>query len=574
LPQATDETIKMTTLEQPPEPAGFAPVPAHQRIEALDTVRGFALIGICLMNIEFFNRPLATLGQGMPAGLAGIDWLASFFVAYFIEGKFWTIFSLLFGMGFAVMLTRAERAGRNFLKPCLRRIAALAVFGGLHHIFLFAGDILFSYAVAAVFLLVVLYGTWKWLLAALAVTAGLALMPGLGQAAGGVAATLVLSSLIALYMRHEKRPLPLSLSLLSLILLLAGGGGAFVAAAMWTLKLGPADAHLPVSAGSAILLLASLVSFLANKYRNPVEARSWRAGAATYLLLSILATIGGAVDYFAPPEPDPARAAKTDPNTSSSKATLSEKKPTEAEKQAERAADRAKRLEERAEDAAIETRVMRSGSYREHVTQRARQFVKRLPDQSGFATLLLGMFLLGAWFVRSGAMQYGSAHRPLLRKLATIGLPAGIGMGVLGSLIATSYVPGAQHNGFDFASGLLMMGNLPACMGYVSMIVLMLHSRTLFARVGVLAPFGRMALTNYLCQSLAMSAIFFGYGLGYWGTGRAVQVLVALALCGVQIACSHWWLARFRYGPAEWLWRAITYLQMPPMRIAAAHARL
>ena len=568
----------MHTHEQSPESAGFAPVPAHQRIEALDTVRGFALIGICLMNIEFFNRPLATLGHGMPAGLVGIDWLASFCVAYFVEGKFWTIFSLLFGMGFAVMLTRAENAGRSFLKPCLRRIAALAVFGALHHIFLFAGDILFSYAVAAVFLLVVLYGTWKWLLAALAGTAGLALLPGLGQAAGAAAATLVLSGLIALYLklpRNEKHPLTLPvLSRIWLMLLIAGALGALVAAAMWMLKLDPAEAYLPVSAGSAILLLVSLVAFLANKYRNPVEARAWRAGAATYLLLTTLATIGGAVDYLTPPEPLQPATAKADPNQSSSKATLLEKKPTEAEKNAERAAERARRTKERAEETAIEARIMRSGSYRQHVALRARHFVKRLPDQSGFAHLLLGMFLLGAWLVRSGAMQPSSAHRPLLRKLAGIGLPVGIGMGLLGSLIATTDVPGAQHNGFDFASGLLMMGNLPACLGYVSMIVLMLHSRSPFANVGVLAPFGRMALTNYLCQSLLMSSIFFGYGLGYWGMGRAAQMLVALTLCGVQIACSHWWLARFRYGPAEWLWRAMTYLQLPAMRIAAAGARL
>ena len=565
----------MPAHEQSPESTGFAPVPAHQRIEALDTVRGFALIGICLMNIEFFNRPLATLGHGMPAGLAGIDWLASFFVAYFVEGKFWTIFSLLFGMGFAVMLTRAENAGRSFLKPCLRRIAALAVFGALHHIFLFAGDILFSYAVAAVFLLVVLYGTWTWLLAALAGTSGLALVPGLDQAAGGATATLVLSSLIALYMRNEKRSL--TLSRMWLMLLIAGALGALIAAAMWTLKLGPAEAYFPVSAGSAMLLLVSLLTFLANKYRNPVAARAWRAGAATYLLLTTLATIGGAVDYFMPPEPLPpvaAKTAKADPNQSASKATLSEKKPTEAEKKPERTAERARQIKERAEEAAIETRVMRSGSYRQHVTLRARHFVKRLPDQFGFAHLLLGMFLLGAWLVRSGVMQPGSAHRPLLRKLACIGLPAGIGIGLLSSLIATTDVPGAQHNGFDFARGLLIMGNLPACLGYVSMIVLMLHSRSPFVNVGVLAPFGRMALTNYLCQSLLMSSIFLGYGFGYWGVGRAAQMLVALALCGVQIAYSHWWLARFRYGPAEWLWRAMTYLQMPAMRITAAGARL
>ena len=59
------------------------------------------------MNIEYFNRTLSSLGQGMPRGLTGVDWWASWFLAYFVQGKFWTIFSLLFGMGFAVIRTRS-----------------------------------------------------------------------------------------------------------------------------------------------------------------------------------------------------------------------------------------------------------------------------------------------------------------------------------------------------------------------------------------------------------------------------------------------------------------------------------
>lgn len=80
-------------------------------------------------------------------------------------------------MGFAVMLTRAERAGRRFLVPYMCRIAALAVFGALHHIFLFAGDILFSYAVTATALLVVLCGRTKWFLLAVALCVGGGFIP-------------------------------------------------------------------------------------------------------------------------------------------------------------------------------------------------------------------------------------------------------------------------------------------------------------------------------------------------------------------------------------------------------------
>lgn len=281
----------MNTLTESPKATALAPVPANQRIQALDAVRGFALIGICLMNIEFFNRPIAGLGQGIPPGLTGIDWLASYFVAYFVAGKFWTIFSLLFGMGFAVMLTRAETAGRPFIAPYVRRIAALAVFGALHHIFLFAGDILFSYSVAAVFLLVVLYGKWKWIVGAIAVAIGLAFIPGFGPGAGGAAGALAFSGLIALYLRNEKRPL--SLSVISLILLVIGAIGAAVVSVMWIMKLGSVDVRGPVTAISALFLL---LSFLANKFHNPVEARPWRAGAAIYVLVFTMMTIGGLVD--------------------------------------------------------------------------------------------------------------------------------------------------------------------------------------------------------------------------------------------------------------------------------------
>ena len=60
--------------------------------------------------------------------------------------------------------------------------------------------------------------------------------------------------------------------------------------------------------------------------------------------------------------------------------------------------------------------------------------------------------------------------------------------------------------------------------------------------------------------------LFYAHGMGLWGIGRAAQVGIALGLCALQIALSHWWLARFQYGPVEWVWRALTYLSWPPMR--------
>ena len=63
-----------------------------------------------------------------------------------------------------------------------------------------------------------------------------------------------------------------------------------------------------------------------------------------------------------------------------------------------------------------------------------------------------------------------------------------------------------------------------------------------------------------------MTLLFYAHGLGLWGMGRALQVGIALALCALQIGFSHWWLARYRYGPVEWLWRALTYRMLPAFR--------
>ena len=99
-----------------------------------------------------------------------------------------------------------------------------------------------------------------------------------------------------------------------------------------------------------------------------------------------------------------------------------------------------------------------------------------------------------------------------------------------------------------------------------SVVVLMVHSKTALSRIRVLGPAGRMALTNYLTQSLIAATYFSGYAMGHWGMPRAQQVLFVLAVYAGQVAFSHWWLSQFQYGPMEWAWRGFTYWQMPQLR--------
>lgn len=539
-------------MDRPAVPAALTPVANNERIQSLDVVRGFALIGILLMNVEFFNRATADIGTGMQTGLAGANFWVSYFVQYFVTGKFWTIFSLLFGMGFAVMLTRAERAGRSFVVPYMRRIAALAVFGALHHIFFFAGDILFSYAVAATALLVVLYGRTKWILLAIALCVGGGFIPRMDWLFG-IAGGLAFFGFVAWWLRGEQRLKRIGKPpVIAFIMMLVGVLAIIGGAVTWFLPAMPPQARfgLPML-GIALVTLGILTT----RYHADKSARPWRIGVGIYCFSFLMMTGAGASMYFFPEKP-PVAATKE-----------------QAKKQKEQEAARAKNLKEREERIKTETTVLTKGSFSEAANMRAKDFLEGAPGQVGFATVLIAMFLIGTWFVRSGIMEKAQANLPLFRRLAMFGLPIGIGMGLLGSAIALHRVPGSQGaDGFQLASGLQMLGNLPASIGYVSLVILMLYSASPLNKVSVLAPFGRMALTNYLTQSVVASTFFFGYGFGNWGVSRVDQMLFVVVLAAAQIVFSHLWLSRFRYGPMEWLWRAVTYWQIPPMRITTPAA--
>lgn len=84
---------------------------------------------------------------------------------------------------------------------------------------------------------------------------------------------------------------------------------------------------------------------------------------------------------------------------------------------------------------------------------------------------------------------------------------------------------------------------------------------------GSLAATGQMALTNYLMQTIICTTIFYGHGLGLFGSvERTGQILIVFAIWAAQLLWSPWWLARFRFGPFEWLWRSMTYLRAQPLR--------
>jgi uncharacterized protein len=80
------------------------------------------------------------------------------------------------------------------------------------------------------------------------------------------------------------------------------------------------------------------------------------------------------------------------------------------------------------------------------------------------------------------------------------------------------------------------------------------------------AAVGRMALSNYLMHSIILTTVFYGYGLGLYGSiSRFGQMGFVVAVIALQLLLSPWWLARYRFGPLEWLWRSLTYWKRQPM---------
>jgi uncharacterized protein len=104
-------------------------------------------------------------------------------------------------------------------------------------------------------------------------------------------------------------------------------------------------------------------------------------------------------------------------------------------------------------------------------------------------------------------------------------------------------------------------------LGYLSAFVLVWLRPRWQRRLAMLAPVGRMALTHYVAQTLVGVALFYGVGMGLgprWGMPGIL--LVFAVLYSLQVVASHWWLARYRFGPLEWLWRCLTYGRLQPWR--------
>lgn len=129
------------------------PVRSSERYAILDVLRGLALLGIAVANFpEFSLYSFLSVEVAGDMPTAGIDRIVRYLQYIFIDGKFYTIFSLLFGIGFSIIITNAARKGANGFRIFYRRMFVLLLIGFLHLMFLWSGDILMLYALLGMLL--------------------------------------------------------------------------------------------------------------------------------------------------------------------------------------------------------------------------------------------------------------------------------------------------------------------------------------------------------------------------------------------------------------------------------------
>jgi uncharacterized protein len=180
---------------------------------------------------------------------------------------------------------------------------------------------------------------------------------------------------------------------------------------------------------------------------------------------------------------------------------------------------------------------------------------------------VMAMFLLGVYFGKQGLFRNLEANRGLFRKLLVWGLILGLGGNALYATMILSLSRIVPTWPLLLATLGQTVGAPLLMLAYVSAFCLLALSPSWGKRLQVLAPVGQMALTNYLTQSIVCTLIFYGYGLGLFGKmGGAMGIGLTIVIYLLQIPFSHWWMKHFKYGPAEWLWRSLTYGKPQPMK--------
>jgi len=208
------------------------------------------------------------------------------------------------------------------------------------------------------------------------------------------------------------------------------------------------------------------------------------------------------------------------------------------------------------------------GSWSEQQPQRASRAI--FMQTNHFLTETMwragGLMLIGMALFKLGVFGAERSRRFYLR-MTSLGFGLGLPIVVYGVLycndsgwdVRSAFFGGSQFN---------YWGSLLFAAGWIGLV--MLACQTGSARLVTLrlAAVGQMALSCYLLQTIICTFIFYGHGLGLYGSvSRVGQALIMLAVWAVLLVFCPFWLKRFRFGPFEWLWRSLTYMKLQPLKV-------
>jgi uncharacterized protein len=185
----------------------------------------------------------------------------------------------------------------------------------------------------------------------------------------------------------------------------------------------------------------------------------------------------------------------------------------------------------------------------------------------GRGYLTFAFFLLGMWIGRTRLFENLQTNASLLKKIMLWS-----SVGTIAMIPLFWYMFSHMESIFDFTSWWSMFAlsaydnfnfffTIFLAAGFVYLYELPKMQRLL----SWFAPYGRMALTNYVFQSLIGTFLFFNWGLGYIGQFRNIELfIIGLLIIAAQMIISYYWLKKFKYGPLEWAWRSLTYMKIQP----------
>ncbi len=176
-----------------------------------------------------------------------------------------------------------------------------------------------------------------------------------------------------------------------------------------------------------------------------------------------------------------------------------------------------------------------------------------------------GLMLVGMALFKLGVLS-NRRSKQFYRRLLLVGGAVGLAL-VLAGVWYNERVGWNATRVLLFGSQFNYWGSLPLAGAYVAAVMLWCRRRAGGVVTNALAAVGRTAFSNYLLQTVLATSIFYGHGLGLFGSLNRVELLgVVVVIWAIQIPLSVAWLRRFRFGPLEWLWRTLTYGERQPIR--------